>query len=139
LAYPYIVLADVEGRLSKATVQQIFDDDDNGDPDADPIATLCADSSSKVASYLRGNYDLEVVASVLPHEVVRLSLDVAVAYAAQRFPSYVRHDWEKLMKAAECDLQKLRDGKTRLDVVAEPEPSTVNVAAVVASSARRGW
>lgn len=139
MAYPYITKADIENRLSKKVVVQIYDDDSDGRADADPIALLCADASSKVAGYLRPNYDLTVVASTPPHEVIRLALDVAVAYAAQRFPSYVKRDWEKLMKCAEGDLENLRNGTTRLDVVASPEPTTINVAAVVNSSPRRGW
>lgn len=123
MAYPYIVKSDVEKRLSAAVLQQIYDDDNDGTADADPVGSLCADASSKVASYLRGIYDLDAIASAPPHEVIRLSLDVAVAYAAQRFPSYVRRDWEKLMKGAESDLDKLRRGVTRLDVKLTPEPA----------------
>lgn len=123
MAYPYITPVDVENRLSQQVVKQIYDDDESGDADAGPVAGLCADASSKVASYLRANYSLDAVAENTPYEVVRLTLDVATAYAAQRFPSYVKRDWEKLMKAAESDLMKLRDGQTRLDVTTSPEPS----------------
>jgi len=133
MAYPYIVQADLENRLSAETVRQIYDDDNNGTADPGPIERLLADASSKVASYLRGIYDLTIVAANPPNEVKRLTLDVAVAYAAQRHGEYVRRDWEKLMKAAESDLMKLREGKTRLDVVGSPEPAA-NTGGTVSST-----
>lgn len=123
MAYPYITKADLSKRISPQVLQQIYDDEEIGAANDDAVAAVCADASSKVASYLRPIYDLAVVANSPPHEVVRLSLDVAEAYAAQRFPSYVRRDWEKLMKQAEGDLDKLRKGHTRLDVVGPPEPA----------------
>jgi hypothetical protein len=76
-----------------------------------------------VASYLRPIYDLTTVAASPPHEVVRLTLDVAYAMAAQRYPEVVRVDWLPLMQAAEKDLGRLRDGTTRLDVIGSPEPA----------------
>lgn len=122
MAYPYITQSQLEARLSAEVVRQIYDDDNNGSADASPIAQLLADASAKVASYLRGIYDLTAVAATPPAEVTRLALDVAVAYAAQRHPEYVRRDWQALMRAAEGDLEKLRKGTTRLDVVGSPEP-----------------
>ncbi len=124
MAYPYITQAQLEARLSTQTVREITDDDSDGEADPDPVAQLLADASSKVAGYLRGNYDLAAVAANPPHEVVRLTLDVAVAYAAQRHSEYVQKDWQKLMAAAESDLKSLRSGATRLDVIGAPEPPT---------------
>lgn len=123
MAYPYIAKVDIVNRLSPQVVQQIYDDQETGSAADAAVSALCADASSKVAGYLRGIYDLDDVANNPPHEVIRLSLDVATAYASQRFPSYVKRDWEKLMKQAEGDLDKLRMGKTRLDVKLTPEPA----------------
>lgn len=122
MAYPYIVTADLEQRISAERLKQIYDDDNNGTADVNPLARLCKDASAKVAGYLRGVYDLATIAAAPPEEVIRLTLDVAEAYAARRHPEYVKRDWEKLMRACEGDLDKLRRGVTRLDVTASPEP-----------------
>jgi phage gp36-like protein len=123
MAYPYITQAQLENRLSATRVARIYDDNRDGSADANPIAQLIADASGKVASYLRGSYDLDTVAASTPNEVVRLTLDVAFAMAAQRHPEVVRVDWQPLMQAAEKDLERLRKGETRLDVVGPPEPA----------------
>lgn len=123
MAYPYIVTADLEQRISAERLKQIYDDDNNGTADANAVVRLCKDASAKVAGYLRGIYDLTTIAAAPPEEVIRLTLDVAEAYAAKRHPEYVKRDWEKLMRAAESDLGKLRRGETRLDIDGSPEPA----------------
>ena len=122
MPYPYITQADLEARLSVEVVKQILDDDNDGAADATPVDQLCKDASSKVAGYLRGTYDLDAVATNTPHEVKRLALDVAVAYAAQRHAEYVRRDWQSLMEQVDKELKALRKAETRLDVVGSPEP-----------------
>lgn len=117
---PYWDQQDLEARISPETVRQIFDDDYNGNVDGSAIARLQADSDSYVDGFLRGIYTLPL--TVVPNEVKRLSLDVAVAYAVDRWPDYVRVDGEKLRERARGDLMDLRNGKTRLDVVGTPEP-----------------
>ena len=134
MTYPYIVQADLEQRISAERLKQIYDDNNDGTVDTDPIARLCKDASAKVAGYLRGVYDLAVIAADPPEEVIRLTLDVAVAYAAQRHPEYVKRDWEKLMRAAESDLMRLRKGETRLDVVSTPEPAANEGGSVVSTT-----
>lgn len=117
----YFTQADLEKRLSTDTVNAIYDDANAGSASAAPIAALIADSSSKVDSYLRGIYPLPL--TVVPNEVKRLALDVAVAYAAQRHSEYVRRDWKTLMEQVERDLKSLRRGETRLDIQTTPEPA----------------
>lgn len=119
----YITSTDLSARLSATKLARIYDDDRDGTADTDPVALLIADACSKVAGYLRGLYDLAVIEAAPPHEVVRLTLDVAVAMAAQRHPEVVRVDWVPLMQGAERDLERLRAGKTRLDVMGSPEPA----------------
>jgi len=116
MASAYFTQSDLEARLSATTVSQVFDDDNSGSSDVAPIALLIADASSKVDSYLRGTYSKYMPFETVPNEVKRLALDVAVAFVAQRHPEVVRMAWKELMDAAEADLAKLRDGKTRLDV-----------------------
>jgi len=123
VAYPYITKADLESRIGADTVRAIFDEDRDGDADDDKVTRLLKDASAKVAGYLRGIYPLATIAANPPEEVLRLTLDVAEAYAAKRHSEYVQRDWEKLMLAAERDLKSLRRGETRLDVDGSPEPA----------------
>lgn len=117
----YFSQEDLELRLSKTVVQQIYDDDNAGIAKSDAIDALVSDASSKVDSYLRGIYTIPL--SEVPNEVKRLALDVAVAYAAMRHPEYVRRDGKALMEMAEKDLKSLRNGETRLDIQTSPEPA----------------
>lgn len=123
MAYPYIAKADIEQRLSAPVVKRIYDDDNDGTADADPVNRLCKDASARVAGFLRGIYSLDAVAAAPPEEVIRLTLDVAEALAAKRFPRAVMRDWMPLWKVATDELKDLRNGVTRLDVEGSPEPA----------------
>jgi hypothetical protein len=119
--------AQLENRISPKKVKRLYDDNSDGSADTDPVNQLRADASSKVRSYLepmgimpalealfdQGSGEL-LANKVLPDEIVRLALDVAVAMACQRHPEVMRQDWSLLMKQADADLSKLRDGKTSL-------------------------
>ena len=120
---PLITQDQLEDRLSKLTVQRLYDDDNDGTSDSNPIAGLIRDASSKVYSYLGPIYDLDLIDPTKQDEVVRLTLDVAQAMAAQRRPEYVRIDGYKLMAQADADLKILRNGWTNLGIKAAPEPS----------------
>ena len=138
----FFTRAQLEARLSAKRVQRFFDDNNDGTPDLDTIAQIRQDASSKVAGYLEPIGLMTTFATLVnattgelldpakgfPEEVVRLSLDVATALSAQRFPEIMRTDWEKLMTQAEKDLCNLRDGKTSLGGQSAPE--AVNVGGV---------
>jgi hypothetical protein len=125
MAYPYITSSDLTNRLGAATVRRVLDDDADGTADSAPLAALCADASSKVAGYLQGVYELATVAASPPREVIRLTLDVAVAMCAQRHPEVMRGlDWVELMKAADRDLAALRKNATALDTDVAPQPAS---------------
>lgn len=118
----YITIEDLKDRLSEQVLQQILDDDNDGDPDATVVDRLISDAESKVNAALRNLYTLPLPTPP-PNEVKRLALDVAEALAARRHPEYVRRDWEKLMSYADGELDKLSTGKRRLDVQSTPEPA----------------
>lgn len=110
-------------RIGPDAIARVFDDDGDGIEDY-PAAQQCLDdASAKVDSYLSALGVLPL-SEPYPHEVVRLELDIAVAYAAQRFPEAMpHHDWYKMMDQAEKDLCRLRDGKTMLGVYpTAPDP-----------------
>jgi phage gp36-like protein len=119
---PYITDGELEDRLGADVMVAVFDVDNDGVADADPVARLIADATSKVAGYLRATLTLSDLDPGTQNEIKRLTLDVAVAMAAQRRPHHVRVDWIELMKAAERDLVNLRKGLTMLDA-ATPVPA----------------
>ena len=121
----YITKKDLEDRISTVELQRIYDDNNDGQTDTTPVTRLIKDACSKVDSYLRGMYPLPWQGSV-PNEIVRLTLDVAEAFAAKRHPAVVKRDWKVLLEQAEKELGNLRSGKTRLDIpnYQAPDPPT---------------
>lgn len=127
MAYnPLITKAQLEARLSRVLVQRIYDDNDDGDADADPVAALIRDASSKVRGRLGPVFDPETLDENTVDEVVRITLDVAVAYAAQRHPEIVQYDWEALMKQSDADLKMLRLGEANLGTNQSPPEHAAN-------------
>lgn len=127
----YIVQTDIEDRLSASVVQSIYDDANVGSPSANPIARLIKDACSKVNGYLFTMYaahmsDDTIWHSPYPDEVVRLTLDVVVAMAAQRHPEAVKRAWQPLMEHVEKELDDLRKGKTRLNLPTRPPEPAAN-------------
>lgn len=117
------VIADLSKRIGSTVLKRIYDDNRDGVADTDPAQMCLDDSKSKVFGVLRAaGYTLADVEANPPHEVNRLILDCAVAYAAQRHPEVVRRDWVPLMAQVDADLALLRKGATRLDVQGTPEP-----------------
>ena|SRR3990172_5508159 len=120
----------LEKRMSVAVVRAIYDDNNDGDADADPVAQLIDDAESKVMSYYQPTYGATLPATV-PKELIRMTLDVAQAMAGQRHPEIVRQDWEKRMVVAERDLTRMRKRETTLGIDTSPEPSALDGATLV--------
>lgn len=130
----FFTKAQFENRISAKKVKRLYDDNSDGNADTDPVNQLRADASSKVRSYLEPMGIMPSLVAMcnaatgellplgsFPEEIVRLSLDVAVALACQRHPEVMRQDWTLLMKQCDADLCKLRDGKTSLGGNGAPE------------------
>lgn len=120
---PLFTKKQLEDRLSATVVRRIYDDNNDGTADTDPIEQLRLDASSKVRGKLGPVYNPELLLGALADELVRIGLDQAVAMAAQRFPEVMRKDWEKLMTQADKDLSELRKGIANLGVNTSPEPA----------------
>lgn len=130
----YIVRTDLEKRLSPAVVRSLYDDDNDGEPDDDPVAQLIADAESKVLGAIVGPGGVYATAfdvNNYPAELKRLFLDAAVAYAAQRHPEYVRREWLPLMQQLDAELSMLRNGKRTLGITTTPEPAANHGGSVV--------
>jgi phage gp36-like protein len=134
MAYePLITKAQLEARLSRVLVQRIFDDNDDGVADNDPVTALIRDASSKVRGRLGPVYNPETLDENTVDEVIRITLDVATAYAAQRHPEIVQYDWEALMKQSDADLKMLRLGEANLGTNASPPEPAANHGGMVSS------
>lgn len=104
----------LENRLSAGTVRRIYDDNNDGTPDNDPITQLLDDAEAKVDSYLAAVGLVPAEGDPIPRDIIRLDLDVAVAMAAARHPEVLRsYNAESLMRMAEKDLERLRKGVTK--------------------------
>jgi phage gp36-like protein len=118
-----IAKADVEARLSAATVRRLLDDDNDGVADTAAVNRLIDDAESKFCGSIGPVHTVAAVIAAQPREAKRICLDLVTAFAAQRHPTYVRADWTELMKAAERDLERLRKGASNLGVDGAPEPA----------------
>lgn len=118
----YIEKADLEKRLSARVVAEILDDDSDGTADTDAVDQLIADAESWMAARVQQHYPLSSVQAADLSEVKRLCLDVAVCYAYERHPEYVRSapPWERVRS----DFSDLRKGWAGLGTDSAPEPGT---------------
>lgn len=143
MPYPFVTITELRHRLGSHVVDQVLDDDGDGSADQGPVVQILLDSSSKVAGALYGSHtasDVDALKALgtvaeLPHEVVRLTLDVAVAFAAQRHGEYVRRDWVPLMAQADKDLKALRLNTVRLDTSGSPQPTNAGGEVIVGDPA----
>lgn len=122
--------ARVEARLSREVVRQLYDDNNDGEADDDPVDQLIEDAHAWATSWLDPTYGDDLPLPYTP-EVRRLTLDAVEWMAAKRHPEYVRRDWEKLKADNRKDFESLR---TQLRTLGQrpPDPSkTVGGAVLV--------
>ena len=137
MAEPRLLInqAQLEDAIGKLNVQRIYDDDGDGVADVDTVSGAIADASSKVLGWLGPVYDVSLIDAQQQYEVVRLTKDVARAYAAQRYPEFMRGaDGFALMKQAEKELETLRLGMTNLGTKDPPEPAANQGARVLSGN-----
>lgn len=120
---PYWIQTDLENRIGVESLAQFLDDDNDGVVDPDVIARLSADADSYIEGALIGIYDIVAAREQKPNRLVQLSLDAAVMILSQRRVEFARADWMELKKALDSDLDKIRKGIWRLDIVGPPEPA----------------
>lgn len=120
----FITLAQLTARVSESVMLRVLDDNDDGAVDTKVVEQLLVDATSKVRSHIGTIYELSHIAEpAVQEEVVRLTLDVAQAMLAIRFPEAVRVDGYKMMEYADRELKKLREQFTNLGTKAAPEPA----------------
>ena len=120
----YAVRADLENAIGKQAVDQIFDDDNDGGGDEDPIEQLLSEATSYVNSFLGQLYALPVRDSAgnTPPLVRFLTIDVAAGLAYERHSEYVRATGKDRLARALDMLTRLRRGEIELDSELLPAP-----------------
>lgn len=91
----YFSQSDLEHAMSKGTVKSAFDDDDDGVPDAEPIAACIAFANAECNSFLRavlvsGSSLISLPLTSVPDEVKFAALDFGIAYATRRKPDVLK-------------------------------------------------
>lgn len=113
-------LEDLQDRLSEAQIAECLDDDNEGDENGSaakpgPLERLQRDADSLVHEALCDVYpDSPFAGMSVPDACVRLSLDAAVMYLAQRHPAVIKLDWERLREILDKDLDRHRTAKRGL-------------------------
>lgn len=115
---PYVTVEQIKARLGAETVRSIYDDNNNGEGDADPLEQLARDASSDVDRVCATIYKVWPPAPEDLAELdglVTLTLDAAEYRAARRYPSAMpSKDWTELKAAFDKDIKNLRTGVTTL-------------------------
>jgi len=116
-----ITRAQLEARVSVRVVRQVLDDNNDGEPDDDPIDSILRDASSYVLEAYYGTFD--EVPEEVPAALERLALDAAQAYLAIRNPEYVRYDGYRMFERIDKQLDRLVEGKRRVGET-PPDPAS---------------
>lgn len=140
MAQPAMITADeVKRRLGPDRVRRLYDDNNDGSADTDPLRQLAEDASSKIRGGLPGYdpNDLTSANAALTTELRRLALDAAAAMAAQRCGSGM--DWVPMMQQVDADLDRIRKGIASLGSNANPTPADHSVVVVSAAPSGDYW
>lgn len=138
MPYPLITAEHLYARVGPVVLDRNLDDQNVGQADDAALTRILRDASSKVLGAIKGNYPVDAIkamtAEELPEEIVRVTLDQAVAMMCQRHPEVMRQDWIELMKQADADLKALRMNERGLDTQGAPEPPKNSGGTVVRAS-----
>ncbi|MDX9785450.1 MAG: DUF1320 domain-containing protein [Desulfobacterales bacterium] len=126
---PYCTIADITWRVPENVLIQLTDTENGVEPNEAVVAAAIADADEEIDAYLSMHYRLPF--ATVPAMVLRLSADLAVCRLYARcnhidLPS----QWDARCKAARRMLEKMAEGKLRLDV---PEPADVDAGVEVTS------
>lgn len=141
MAAPLITKKQLENRLGREVVEKIYDDNNDGVADTDPLQQLLSDASSKVRGGLPlyNPDDLTPANALLTDELRRLALDAAFAMAAQRHSGYINRNWKELMDQVDADLERVRKGQATLGSNSNPTPADNSLSVVSGESTSCFW
>jgi hypothetical protein len=120
----YITVEALEDRLSQAVVRRIYDDDNDGEPDAGPLLRVIKDAERRFESIMKAVYPSLAVlrATDSAESVSGLVLDLAEAIAAKRFPRCVCREWKPLLDDALAQIKEYRTGVAQAPIDGSPNP-----------------
>lgn len=113
---------DIKAILSSSVVVDIFDDDNDGLPDSNPMLWLELEAEDQFESGLSGIISLDVLRANPCPTAARIVGEFVRYLAAVRFPRAYTRDPEKLLKMARDSVDRVRSGKDRLAAQGAPNP-----------------
>ncbi len=133
----YITPDNVRERITHRVIEQVFDDDSDGNWAANLDAAV-EDAESMIEQSIAKTYGqagltwLRAEGFDAPRAVKRLCLDVFEVRMGTRHPEYIAANWNQRRTWVREDLKELRLRDVQLDVVGDPEPA-MNEGGVVQS------
>lgn len=131
MAAPYLTKAQLVARVSQTTVDRVLDDSGSGQADGDAVTQVLADASNFVRAGCGFVFDIDSLVAANPveaGELIRIGLDVAHAYLADRHPEILKMGtkWvEAKLKRAREELALVRQGKSNVAMPNAPTPDKV--------------
>jgi hypothetical protein len=113
---------DIKAILSASVVVDIFDDNNDGLPDANPMAWLEAEAEDQFESGLCGILPLDSLRANPCASCARIVGEFVRYAAAIRFPRAYGRNPETLLKIARDSVDRIRSGKDRLAAQGSPNP-----------------
>jgi hypothetical protein len=132
MATPLITKAQVEARVGVSQLARCCDDNNDGVGDKIVIDQLLADASG----YVRGGMpqhdpdDLTPANALVTDELRRLALDTAVLMLAERRPTIIKRNVERMREAIDASLERLLKGQRSLGSKTAPAPADQSVSVV---------
>lgn len=129
---PYATLTDLLRRVPEETLIQLTDDISGTDVNEDIVDTAISEADEEIDAYLSMRYSLPFAST--PAIVVRMSADLAVCRLYARCGHIeLPKQWEERRQAVGRMLEKLAEGKLKIDV---PDAAVVDSAGIEATSSR---
>lgn len=117
--------ADISAILSPSVVRDIYDDDNCGEPDFEPLLWLEETAEDMFESGVLSAFpSVEVLRANPCKTCARIVGEFVQALAAQRFPRAYGRDFDRLMRLARDSVDRIRTGKDTLAIPAPTEPTT---------------
>lgn len=132
MAAPLITKAQLEARVGAVQLQRCCDDNNDGQGDKIVIDQLLADASG----YVRGGMpqhnpdDLTPANALVTDELRRFALDAAVMMLAERRPTIIKRNADKMRENLDQGLERLIKGQRTLGSNTAPAPADQSISVV---------
>jgi hypothetical protein len=113
---------DIQALLSASVCVDVYDDNNDGSPDSDPMLMLERIAEDQFESGLCGIIDLTTLRANPCSTCERIVSEFVMATAAMRFPRAYGRDYAALLKVARDSVDRVRSGKDRLAAQGAPNP-----------------